>query len=92
MIRKLETDLKKTVMPLTYGFSWLQEVIMYSKITKFSDKKTHLKMMQSFFLHNSFSIIQAIRPKEEKTWNRPQKDCNAINLWLFMATRSDYIQ
>jgi len=29
-----ETDLKKTVMPLTDGFSWLQEVIMYSKITK----------------------------------------------------------
>jgi len=21
-----KTDLKKTVMPLTYGFSWLQEV------------------------------------------------------------------
>jgi len=33
----LETDLKKTVMSLTYGFSWLQEVILYSKITKFSD-------------------------------------------------------
>jgi len=26
--RNLETDLKKTVMPLTYGFSWLQEVIL----------------------------------------------------------------
>jgi len=34
---KLETDLKKTVMPLTYGFSWLQEVILYKKITKVSD-------------------------------------------------------
>jgi len=22
----IETDLKKIVMPLTYGFSWLQEV------------------------------------------------------------------
>jgi len=33
----LETDLKKTVMPLTYSFSWLQEVIVYSKITKVSD-------------------------------------------------------
>jgi len=32
----LEIDLKKTVMPLTYGFSWLQEVILYSKITKLS--------------------------------------------------------
>ena len=30
-------DHKKTVMPLTYGFSWLQEVILYSKITKVSD-------------------------------------------------------
>jgi len=36
-MRKLETDLKKTVMPLTYGFSWLQEVFVYSKITKVSD-------------------------------------------------------
>jgi len=37
MKRKLKTDLKKTVMPLTYGFSWLQEVILYSKITKVSN-------------------------------------------------------
>jgi len=37
MMRNFETDLKKTVMPLTYGFSWLQEVILYSNITKFSD-------------------------------------------------------
>jgi len=36
-MRKIETDLKKTVMPLTYGFSWLQEVILYSKITKVCD-------------------------------------------------------
>ena len=36
MMRNLETDLKKTVMSLTYGFSWLQEVILYSKITKVS--------------------------------------------------------
>jgi len=36
MMGKLKTDLKKTVMPLTYGFSWLQEVILYSKITKVS--------------------------------------------------------
>ena len=33
----LETDLKKIVMPLTYGFSWLQEVTLYSKITKLSN-------------------------------------------------------
>ena len=25
-MRNLNTDLNKTVMPLTYGFSWLQEV------------------------------------------------------------------
>ena len=36
MMTNLETDLKKTVMPLTYGFSWLQEVILYSKIAKVS--------------------------------------------------------
>jgi len=36
-MRKLKTDLEKTVMSLTYGFSWLQEVILYSKITKVSD-------------------------------------------------------
>jgi len=34
---KLETDLKKIVMPLTYGFSWLQKVILYSKIIKLSN-------------------------------------------------------
>ena len=33
----IETDLKKTVIPFTYGFSWLEEVILNSKITKISD-------------------------------------------------------
>ena len=33
----IETDLKKTVIPLTYCFSWLQEVILFSKITKVSN-------------------------------------------------------
>jgi len=37
MMTNLETDMKKTVMPLTYGFSWLQKVILYSKITKVSN-------------------------------------------------------
>jgi len=37
MMSNFETDLKKIVMPLTYGFSWLQEVILYSKITKVCD-------------------------------------------------------
>jgi len=36
MKTNFETDLKKTVMPLMYGFSWLQEMILYSKITKLS--------------------------------------------------------
>jgi len=39
-MRKLETDLKKIVMLLAYGFSWLQEVIMYSKITKLSNMES----------------------------------------------------
>jgi len=29
----LVTDLKKIVMPLTYGFSWLQEVILITKVS-----------------------------------------------------------
>jgi len=37
MKRNFETDLKKTEVPLTYSFSWLQEVILYSKIIKVSD-------------------------------------------------------
>jgi len=37
MKRNFETDLNKTVMQLTYGFSWLQEVILLSKITKVSN-------------------------------------------------------
>jgi len=36
MMTNFETVLKKIVMSLTYGFSWLQEVILYSKITKVS--------------------------------------------------------
>jgi len=42
-MRKIVTDLKKTVMPLTCGFSWLQEVILYSKITKVSDMEGSFK-------------------------------------------------
>ena len=67
MKRNLEIDLTKTVMPLTYCFSWLQEVILYSKITKVRIVVAYLKMMQSFFLHNSFSIIQVMGLNEEKT-------------------------
>jgi len=48
-------------------------------------------MMQTFFLHNSFSIIQVMGLKDEKSQNKHQKDCKAINSWLFMATRSDSV-
>jgi len=51
-----------------------------------------LKMMKSFFLHNYFSIIQVMGLNEEITWNRPPNNCNAINLWLFMATGSDSVE
>jgi len=37
MKRKIEKDLKKTVITLTYGFSWLQDMILFSKITKVSN-------------------------------------------------------
>ena len=45
-----ETDLKKIVMPLTYGFSQLQEVILYSKITKVS-------IMEGSFENDAFIIF-----------------------------------
>ena len=67
MMRNLETDLKKTVMSLTYGFSWLQEVILYSKMTKVSDMEGSFENDAVNFLHNSFSIIQVIRLYDEKT-------------------------
>jgi len=37
MMTNHEADVKQTVMPQIYGFSWLQEVILYSKITKVSN-------------------------------------------------------
>jgi len=57
MMTNLETDLKKTVMPLTYGFSWLPEVILYSKFSKVSDMEGSFENDAFIFLHNSFSII-----------------------------------
>jgi len=58
MMRKLETDLKKTVMPLTYGFSWLQQVILYSNITKLSNMEGSFEndaviLFAYFFFHYS---------------------------------------
>jgi len=37
MMTNFETDLKNTVMPLTYEFSCLQEVTLYRKIIKVSN-------------------------------------------------------
>ena len=37
MMTNLETVLKKTVMKLTDGFSWIQEAILYRKITNVCD-------------------------------------------------------
>ena len=54
--------------------------------------KAHFNMIQSLFLHNSFSIIQVMGLNDEKSLSRHQKDCNVIDLWLFMATRSDSVQ
>jgi len=42
-------------------------VILYSKITNISDMEDSLKMMQSFFLNNYFSIIQIMGLNEEKS-------------------------
>jgi len=92
MKRKFETDLKKIVMPLTYDFSWLQEVILYSKITKVSDMEDSFENdavipFAKFFFHYS--------SHGTKWWeilNQTSKNCNAINLWLLMATRSDSVQ
>jgi len=57
-MRKRKTDLKKTVMPLTYGFSWLQKVILYSNITKVSDMEDSFDndaaiLFAKFFFHYS---------------------------------------
>jgi len=62
----VETDLKKIVMPLTYGFSWLQEVILYSKITKVSNMEGSFENDAVIFLHNSFSIIQVMGLNDDK--------------------------
>jgi len=91
MMSNLETDLQKTVMPLIYGFSWLQEVILLSKITKVSNMDDSFENDAVIFLHNSFSVIQVMGLNDEKSWNRLQKDCNAINLF-FIATSSDSVQ
>ena len=66
-MRKLETDLKKTVMPLTYGFSWLEEVILYSKITKIRNIEGSFENDAVLFLHNSFSIIQAMGLNDDQS-------------------------
>jgi len=66
-MRNLKTDLKKTVMPLTYGFSWLQEVNLYSKITKVSDMEGSFENDAVFFLHNSVLIIHLMGLNDDKS-------------------------
>ena len=63
MKRKLERDLKKTVMPLTYGFSWLQEVILYSKITKVSDMEDSFENDAVILLAKLFFHYSSHEPK-----------------------------
>jgi len=46
MMTNHDIDLKKTVTQLKYGFSWLQEVILYSNINKVSD-------IENFFENDS---------------------------------------
>jgi len=70
MMTNLKTDLKKTVMPLTYGFSWLQEVILYSKITKVSDMEGSFEndaviLLAKFFFHYSSHHQRAAYSKFE---------------------------
>ena len=77
-------------MPLTYGFSWLQEVILYRKITKVSDMEGSFEN-DTVILFAEF-YLKVMGLNDDKSRSRPQKDCNAINLWLFMATSSDSVQ
>ena len=64
---KIETDLKKTVMPLTYGFSWLQEVILYSNITKVSNMEGSFENDAVLLFEYLFSISQLMGLNDEKT-------------------------
>ena len=51
-------------MPLTYGFSWLQEVILYSNITKVCNMAGSFE--NDAVILFSFSIIQVMGLKDEK--------------------------
>ena len=51
-------------MPLTYGFSWLQEVILYSKINKLSNMEGSFEFDTVIV---SFSIIQVMGLNDEKS-------------------------
>jgi len=88
----LETDLKKIVMPLTYGFSWLQAVILYSKITKVSDIEGSFDndaviLFVSFFFHYSSHVTKWLEILKQ-TW----KDCNSTNLWHLIFHKSCFVQ
>ena len=61
-------------------------MILYSKITKVSNIEGSFENDAVIFLHNSYSITQFMGLNDDKYWNRPQKDCNAIDLWAFHIT------
>jgi len=46
----------------------------------YGQSKSIIAMIQSFFLHNCFSIIQVMGINDDKSRNKSQKDCNAMNL------------
>ena len=66
-MRKLEMDLKKIVMPLIHGFLWLQEVILYSKITKVSDMEDSFENDAVILFALFFCIIQVMGLNDEKS-------------------------
>jgi len=67
MMTNIETDLKKTVMPLTYGFSLLQEVILYSKLTKVCDMEDSFENDAVILFALFFCIIQVMGLNDEKS-------------------------
>jgi len=66
-MRKLEMDLKKIVMPLIHGFLWLQEVILYSKLTKVCDMEDSFENDAVILFALFFCIIQVMGLNDEKS-------------------------
>jgi len=78
MKRNLETDFKKTIMPLIYGFSWLQEVILYSEIIILIQ---HVLILPAFLKINSSTVAMGIthRPAEESHDDHDNFDGKPLN-------------